>query len=461
MDEFYGREAELQTLEECYTSGGAVLIYGRRRIGKTYLIEHFCQDKRYILFRCINGPREDNLEYFHQMIESTFGTEMARYRGYLDFFNDLGRICRESKTVIALDEYQYLTAVDKTVDSYVQNFIDAVIGHSNSMLILCGSSVSTMKARGEDGKNPLFGRFRRTMHIGPMPFADCRHFHPGMSDEDQLRLYLTIGGIPRYHRELSEPTYRECVIRNYLGNRWMLEEAQAPLGSEFRNAGRMSLVLSAVCSGAVTLKEISERLDEDDSVCQKAIRELCGTGILERLNPMMGAPKRGNYVVRDDLFAFNYEVLVRRRSLIYMNDAERTYDALKPHIDMFLGKRFEFFCRDLILENYPVTEIGTWWMDDSRRGVHEDIDIVAKIREGDNKIDLFAECKFVSRKVGFREYNILDSRVDRFRRDSNERLMLMSVSGFDDDLIDFAGQAGVLLAGPDELFGRRDLPKMV
>lgn len=459
MRSFHGREAELRELEEVYGEGGAVLMYGRRGTGKTALIERFCEGRRTLFLRCVKGSARDNLEHFADAVAALTGSDPREYAGYLDFFRDLARVCDE-RCIVVMDEYQFLAAWDRAVDSYTQHFIDSVIVHSDSMLILCGSSVSAMRERVEDGGNPLFGRFRRRIRLGPLSFEECRPFHPGMSDEDLLRLYLTVGGIPRYHRELRQDTYRGCMEGDILRNDRMPEEAQGLLDSEFTHSVRIAGILSAVSSGADTLKLVSDRLGIDDSTVSNDIRRLCDAGILDRVHPMLGAPSRPRYVVRDDPLAFSHEVLVRRRTLVCTDDAEASYEALDPYLDAFLGRRFVRFCGDLIRRSYPVTEIGTWWRDDEKHGIHEDIDVVAKLNIGGQKVDLFVECRFIRRKVGFHEYNVLDSRVDRFRKTSNDRLMLISVSGFEDELMEFAEDAGVLLVGPEELFGHRGMPRI-
>lgn len=457
MAPFYGRASELEMLEGCYSRGGAVLIYGRRRIGKTYMIEHFCEGRRNLFLRCIKSSMSDNLEYFSQAVAMFRGTECRKYGSINDFFIEMAEICSESKTIMVLDEYQFLSRESNTIDSYTQHFIDSSIEHSDSMLILCGSSISAMRSLGADGGNPLFGRFRRIIEMKPMTFEECSEFHKGMPEADRLRLFLSIGGIPRYHQELNQATYRDCIVRNYLENQWMIEESQALVDSEFSNGKRISAELSSIANGCVSLKEISERIKEDDSACSKDLSNLCDIGIIGKSNPMLGAPKHPRYFIRDDLFAFHYEVVSRRRILISMANTGASFDALSPYIDAYLGKRFEYFCADLLVRSYPVTEIGTWWKG-GKSGSGEEIDIVARLRIGSNNITLFAECKFTKAKAGFHELNVLDSRVEPFRRDVNERLMMFSVSGFEDDLAEFARGADVFLIGPEEIFGRNPMP---
>ena len=198
----------------------------------------------------------------------------------------------------------------------------------------------------------------------------------------------------------------------------------------------------------------------DESTCSGYLRELIKSGIVGVIHPMMGAPKRRVFYIADNLFAFHHEVIVRRRSMISNQYPDRSYSEIKQHIDTFLGRRFELFCEDFIRKNYIVTEMGKWWIDDPKRNVHEDIDIVARLLYSGNRIDLFVECKFTKSSVGFHEYNILERRVEDHMRDSNARLCMISVSGFDRDLEEFAEGARVLLIGPEELFGYSPVPEV-
>ncbi len=458
MDRMIGREREMELLNSSFGESSAFLIFGRRRIGKTFLLEHFCEGKRNLFFTCVQ--EDDNLQYFADVVSDFTGVPRDAYGGYYEFFKDLGSICMGQPTVVVMDEFQFLAMRNREVLSYVQQFIDTRLSHTGSMLILCGSSVRFMRSLNDDGRNPLYGRFRRIIHLGPLTFEQCRQFHPGMSDIDCLRLYLTVGGIPRYHREIHQDTYEGCIKENFLSDGWMLDEADSLIMAEFSPSEQYIAVLAAISKGAVRLKDISGKVGVDESTCSGYLRELIKSGIVGVIHPMMGAPKRRVFYIADNLFAFHHEVIVRRRSMISNQYPDRSYSEIKQHIDTFLGRRFELFCEDFIRKNYIVTEMGKWWIDDPKRNVHEDIDIVARLLYSGNRIDLFVECKFTKSSVGFHEYNILERRVEDHMRDSNARLCMISVSGFDRDLEEFAEGARVLLIGPEELFGYSPVPEV-
>ena len=239
-----------------------------------------------------------------------------------------------------------------------------------------------------------------------------------------------------------------------------MDEADSLIMAEFSPFEQYIAVIAAISKGAVRLKDISEKVGVDDSTCSGYLRELIGSGVVGVIRPMMGAPKRRVFYIVDDLIAFHHEVVIRRRSMISNQHPDRSYPEIEQHIDTFLGRRFELFCMRFIIGNYPVTEIGRWWRDDPRRNVHEDIDIVARMISGNVRTDLYMECKFTKERVGFHVYNVLDSRVSQYMDGGNHSLGFMSVSGFEDDFAEFARDAGILLIGPEELFGHRPVPEI-
>lgn len=459
MGLFVGRESELGKLEESYGKGKAVMIYGRRRIGKTTLVKKFSENKKTLYIRCIGSNLRVNLDYMRDVISSFRGTESPEYRGYYDAIEDLARVCEEGTNLIVIDEYQYLKKADPSIDSFIQHLVDGTLKNTTSTLILCGSSVSMMKETGEDGSCPLYGRFRHIINLGPLSMDECRAFHPEMSDRDQMMMYLSFGGIPRYHSESVCESYKAYVVKNCLEDSWILDEAEFLIKADFPNSEEHGAVLSAISRGSVNLKEISERTGLGTR-CGAILESLVDNGIVGKVNPMLGAPKRPVYYIRDDFLAFYYSIISFRSDILMYRDSDRAYDELYPNIRTLMGSRFEYYCQDLIRKEYPVIELGKWWIDDPKRDIHEDIDIVARLSVGRFRMDLFAECKNTSRPVGFSQFNILMARVSRFSDRTNPCVMMISEGGFDEDFEEYARSTDVMLIGPDELYGRRPLPEI-
>lgn len=446
---FVGREKELGILEEGYGRPSAFLIYGRRRIGKSSLIRQFAKDKRVLYLSCIEGSESENLQYFSEELSILKGKE-ASCQSLRAFLLQVAETAGDIPLVFAIDEYQYLLRAIPSASSYLQHFIDTTLPGTKCTLILCGSAVGVLMREGTDGARPLYGRFDRIIHLSQLSFDECRSFHPNMNDIDELRMYLTFGGVPRYHQWMRGDTYRQCIIDECIASDRVSDEARLVIGYEFRHADKVLAVMSAIAGGSVHLNLISDKTGIDNATCTQVLRELEAAGMVGTVNPMYGSPKRKSYMITDDLFAFYFGVVQRRKSLLLGNDPDSAYDALEETLNTFLGKRFELFCMDYITRNYSVLEIGKWWRS-FKSGTTEEIDIAARTVFEGVKYDLFAECKFRGGKAGFSEYEDLERRVS-LTDASNERLMIISASGFDEEFLRAAEGLSVITVGPDELF---------
>lgn len=459
MGGFVGRREELEMLERSFGEPSAFLVYGRRRIGKTALLRRFCEGKRHVYLMCQNSSRSDNLRYIAKSVSRFTGSPTGPYEDYGDALRDIGLICAEAPTVVVIDEYQWLASTDGAVSSSLQEFIDLSLPETKSMLILCGSSVGSMRAEGEDPDRPLYGRFRRVLALGPLTLRECAEFHPGMPDGDLLRLYLTVGGVPAYHERMRGATYRECVEEAFAYGGWAEDEASSLLRMEPACNRHAPAVLSAIGSGASRLRDVADRAGLDSSLCLKTLKALEAVGVVGRAVPMLGAPKSPAYRIDDYLLSFYFGVLSENRLIVENNPPAMAYGALEQTVSSHLGRMFEVYCEGLVARSYPVKELGKWWLDDSRRGVHEELDIVAKVYSGGRRRDLLVECKLTSKKAGIGEYRDLERR-SRIAEAKDCRLMLISPSGFDEKLASLAEREGLLLAGMDEVFGRSPMPPL-
>lgn len=210
MDMFIGRARELETLEKIWQSGHykACCIYGRRRIGKTSLLREFVRGKRNIFIEMVRGTLADNVQRIARIIDPEGPRDDLTL---FDIMRSLERICSEESTVVVLDEFPYLIEGSPSAASEVKQFVDRICDSTGSMLIVCGSSISMMKEFLDDPDNPLYGRFLNRIDLGPLSIDETRGFHPGADDFDLIRTYLTLGGIPMYHRFAGDRDYPSMV----------------------------------------------------------------------------------------------------------------------------------------------------------------------------------------------------------------------------------------------------------
>ena len=449
---FIGRQEELSYLEKIYNESRELRtcsILGRRGVGKSTIIEKFCENKRNISIQFVQESRVENMNILHTALSEFLDEELERTDSLVDYFKKIGDICSIPGTVLVLDEFPYLIETSPEAPSVLQWLIDTRIKHMDCMMIVCGSKTTVMRKETEDHSRPLYGRIDNRLLIKPLSLSECSEFHKGMNDRDLIRTYMTVGGIPRYHERLREKKYEDNIIRYYLQDIGsMSTEGPSFVRSQIDNSKLHLAVLSCISTGSVKQKDISERLHVNHNQVKIALDELEMANIVERQHPMMGAPKKPIYQISDNLVAFHYMV-VNRVLPLFRGEPDKAYKAMEQRLDTYMGHMFELVCRDYVVSHFTVSEIGKWWGKIDSEDA--DIDIVAKIVDDDLFTrNLFCECKFTKKPIGFETLNALRYRVDRLKVD-NPVLMLFSAGGFESDLREYAEENGVILIGLEDL----------
>ncbi len=450
------------------------MIYGRRRIGKTTLIERFVSDKPNINIEFDDSSSKINLDIINNRISAFIGREVRTdsMRSSMDIIKD---ICKERKMVIVFDELPYMTSNFSGGASEIQHLTDWVTRNTDSMIIIAGSSVSLMLDEVMRSDRPLYKRFMFTIDLGPLKINDTRMIHRSMSDEDLMRTYLTLGGVSAYHRLVGDHSYKEMMNR-YVLNRFGFIQSDVQMGINLELGNRVTDVVSifkAISGGDNTYGGIQNISCLEDPVLQRDLDRMTVAGFIQKNDSMITSRRSKIYTISDPTTAFYYDVVDRNRSVLDTSDKD-PYGSLEHIISTWLGKQFEVFCRDFIKEKYPCSEIGSWWgkapltkdgkvmKDEGGKVVTEDVDIdvVAVIRKGNDRVDLFGECKFTREPMGFPVLNDLQIRVDSLKGSFNKRLALFSVSGFSDRLREYSEENGILLFDLDVLLGKKGLPEL-
>ena len=425
-------------------------MYGRRKIGKSTLIKRFCEGKRALYIQSPTGSAADVLHNLTLSVSAFDGVERDDYRFIQDAFEDIAALCRTEPLVVVLDEFPFMVGSIPAASFVVQRFIDLSISETDTMLIICGSSIGVMRREVEDYERPLYGRFDERMEIGPMPISDCMRFHPGLSKLDQVILYLTVGGVPKYHALETDGSYRGYVVRHFLSDTADLrDEADSIIAAELSPKDRYIGIVNAISEGRTSHKQIYERVGIDRTTCTNALVNLGSIGIVGIVHPMMGAPKHPVYRVTDNMVAFCKEVVAYADSVPLM-DAERKFSILEQRIRSFLGHRFEDMCADYVIRHWECLEIGKWWGPDESKQIKE-LDIVATVLEGDVKVSLFGDCKFIRDPYARSTLETFRQNIRLTGDDRTQRIVLFSESGFDDEVRDEASTGYVELVGLDEL----------
>ena len=288
---FIGREKELRSLNSLYASGKFefAVIYGRRRVGKTALINEFIDNKKSIYFMGVESNAKQNLENFSKSIVE-YASGIAANTSFQSFqaaFEYVFELSQNERIILVIDEYPYVARSSKSLASTLQMLIDKYKDTSKMMLILCGSSMSYMEDNVLAYKAPLYGRRTAQMKILPFDFEEACRFFKNFSAEDKALIYGIVGGTPQYLLQMNDKLSIEDNIKNtYLNpTSFLYEEPTNLLKQEVREPAIYTAIITAIATGASRMSEIATKVGEDTNVCTSYIKNLMNLGIVQKETP--------------------------------------------------------------------------------------------------------------------------------------------------------------------------------
>ena len=437
---FIGRKKEIAELQRLYDSGKFefAVIYGRRRVGKTALINEFIRDKRAIYFTGVETNAKQNLENFSKCILS-FSDHFLSDATFPSFQSALESVflsAEKERIILVIDEYPYVARAERSLASTLQLLIDKYQQNSKLFIILCGSSMSYMEDHVLAYKAPLYGRRTAQFKILPFDFFETKEYLKNATDEDCALFYGIVGGTPQYLKTIDDTASpEENIARLYLNPTSVIfEEPLNLLKQEVREPSIYNAIITAVAMGASKMSEISSKIGEDTSVCATYIKNLIALGIVKKETPYGEKnSKKSIYSIEDNMFRFWYRFVPENNSLIARGASATAMERIRPQISDYMGHVFEEICkqylwREMILGRCPVafSDIGRYWGTDSRTKKQFEIDIMGEESE---TTALFAECKWKNEKmdVGVLEKLVEQSKLFHY---SEVYFYLFSKSGF-------------------------------
>lgn len=449
---FIGRERELHALDNLYLSEKFefAVIYGRRRVGKTALINKFIEDKRAIYFMGVESNAKQNLENLSRSIlEFNTGisadTSFATFQAALEY---VFQLAEKERVILVIDEYPYVARASKSLSSTLQLLIDKYKAHSKLMLILCGSSMSYMEDHVLAYKAPLYGRRTAQIKLLPFDFEETCRYLSGMSGEDKALIYGMVGGTPQYLLQVSDKLSVEENVKNTFLNpiSFLYEEPTNLLKQEVREPAIYTAIITAIATGSSRISEISNKVGEDTNVCVNYIKNLISLGIIQKEIPYgEKASRKTIYSIADNMFRFWYRFVAENNSMIARGAEDLVYKRIQPHFTDYMGKVFEdistqYLWKMLLSGKTPIefTSLGRWWGNDPTTRSQTEIDIMG---EQDKNSAVFGECKWTNEKVDLGVLETLVHRSELFAY-KKTHLYLFSKSGFTKGCVDRANELG-------------------
>ncbi len=461
---FIGREAELTFLEDKYkdVGGQLIVLYGRRRVGKTETLREFCKGKPHVFYSCTQCADKVQLARFSkQMLKedipaAQYITEFADWDKALRSILDLPY--GDKKKLVVIDEFPYMCKGDTAIPSILQNLWDECLKDSNVMIILCGSAMSFIEKELLAEKNPLYGRATGIYKMREMGFYDACKFFPNYTAREKVVAYAVLGGIPHYLNQFRQDLSLEENIKKHILTKGAIlySEVDFLLHQELRETSVYNSIIEAVALGSTRLNEISQKsLVEDTSKTSVYLKNLMELGIVEREFSVDTSAKekanagRGLYCLADHFFRFWYTFGYANFSQLEDGDVDGVWTyVVEPALQEFAALPFEEICREFVKEQqkknllpFRYQKLGRWCGKTTIRNAKSEvgrsigeteIDILAISADG--KDYMVGECKFKKVPFSYSEYLDTLAKLTNLKESATFYYALFSASGFDEKI---------------------------
>ncbi|MBQ2748793.1 MAG: ATP-binding protein [Clostridia bacterium] len=461
---FYCRDNELRDMNRRYIRGDfeCLIVYGRRRVGKTALINEFCKNKPTVFFSALNASDKENLEALSKAIyeKDHPGMDSAPvFQSFEAALDQITHIAEKERLVFVIDEYPYLAKANKSISSRLQHIIDHKWKNSQLYLILCGSSMSFMEYQVLGYESPLYGRRTGQYKIQALTYKEMTAFNPTLTNEQQSLVYGITGGIPHYVNKLDVFDDVDEALKENLFNTssYLFEEPENLLKQELREPAIYNSVITAIAGGASRSNEISTKVGIESAICAKYLKVLLDLGIIKKETPLTEKPgKKTIYTIGDNFFRFWYRFVPQNTSSISAGRIEQIYaPVIKRHLSDYMGLVFEQMCREYLLRyatDLPIilSDIGQWWGTDPKVKKEVQIDIVGSPVEGDEYI--IGSCKYRGDPIGVDELELIRHYADVFGKGKKYHFYIFSKSGFTKGLQELGDMGEVKLVTLDDMY---------
>ncbi|GEM_PF-190551 len=448
------RQQELTTLRERFSRRGAefIVVYGKRRIGKSTLLQKFMEDTDGIYFFCRIESQKEMFERFSSQIAEEMGIEYLKgapfttWDSLLDFFIEK----KTNNFAIVFDEFPYMVSANPALPSIFQDYWDRKIKKTNLKIIICGSSISMMESL-LGYKSPLYGRRTAQINVCQMDFKNSCKFLENYSFEEKITIYSICGGTPAYLIEFDGTPIQRCIEdKIFRKDAFMYNEVPFLLREELKEPRIYFSILNAISIGKTTLSEIINHTGYEKGIITKYLSVLSDLKLVNRMISITESAKsrKSIYVLHDNFFVFWFRYIFNNMEMIEKNLSSQLVKSIMERNNEICSRVFGKICIEFLLMKKPFefTRIGSWWY----RG--DEIDIVA-LNDITKEI-LFCECKYTNRMLDTDVYlNLVDKAgsVKWGGLGRKETYCLISRSGFTKRMKKLAAEDNALLFDLNDL----------
>ncbi|MDR2833590.1 MAG: ATP-binding protein [Streptococcaceae bacterium] len=417
---FVGRKEELGIFKRLNQSSKFefLVMYGRRRIGKTYLIDEFVKNKRVIYFMANEGNDKMNLDDFSEQIFLFFNQPkttptFTKWPDAFAYLFEQAKIMQENqeKLVLIIDEYTYAAEANKSLGSMLQHAIDHKFKKTNLFLILCGSHVGLMENEVIGKKAPLHGRRTESIRLKPFNYLETGKMLANSSIEDKIKYYACLGGTPYYLSLIDETmSFEENIKRLYFQTSGLLyNEPIMLMKQELKEPANYHAIIQAIALGQETFGQIAEKAGIERTTLPRYLNTLQEMELITKTVPFGENPeksRKSKYALKDNMFRFWYQYLFKNKGLVERGFGYDLADEeVLPTLSTFVGKpAFEEICLDYLIEKAKLRQLsffplyfGSWWGADNLKKEPADADIIVA---NEAKLTMIiGECKWRNEKI--------------------------------------------------------------
>lgn len=437
---FIGRQQELKAIRDVLKNkSGSVLVYGKRKVGKTTLILQALKESsdKTVYYECLKAPIQENIDGF---ISALVGAQVipvkmgfASFQDVFQYLNTLGETLN-----IVIDEYPYLKqfAKGETIDSVFQNIIDHRLG--NIRLVLSGSHVGMMRDLLEE-KNALYGRFSVVIRLRELNYREAASFYPEKSEYDKVALFAVFGGSPFVNEQLdANIDLKENLLQTLLNPLSSIYSyAENILVSDFAGGMNAERIFSAIGNGKKKYGEIESKLGfSNNGLLSKQLKNLLAMDMIAKVYPINRANdnKKVTYELTDNLMRFWYTYVYHNKGALQMLGAEAFYENhIAPTLTMFVAHRFEEIARTYFSlqvkegKRKDILNIGTYYYDDLVRKRNGEFDVALQKKGG---YELY-EVKYLTSPLTEKAMREEELQVKAIQGMDIVRMGFVSIGGFE------------------------------
>jgi len=431
MIRFIDREHQMHLLEKAWDSDSPqfIVIYGRRRIGKTRLITEFIEEKDGVFYIAEDeNPKSQRMElkeHIASYLDDDF-LNSNEFDSWKDLFEYLKKVMpKEKRFYLAIDEFSYMVRNEKSIVSTLQKFWDTFLSKTKICLILSGSLFGLMEEKVLSNSSPLYGRRTRDILLQHMTFEDSTEFLE-MTFEDKIKTYMSIGGVPEYLLKARDHDEYNDFVKNEFLNKdgYFYREPYFILSQEFKTIKTYFSMIDAISKGNTRPTEIANHCGIESRNIYPYLENLIRLSFVERQVPITLENRSGIYHIKDVFFDFWFNFVHRYREKIERDLTIHDED----DYNTYFSKRFESLIRDELFHHFfDYPSVGRWWYKEN------EIDIVAVDEEKDQI--LLGECKW-SDDVNARSlYYKLKEKKDevRWKDENRKEEFVLFARSFKDD----------------------------